>query len=201
MEPIINHFTDNDLYTFTCQYYILKTYPRAEVEYTFYDRNHQVYPKGFDKLLREQLDHLAEVTITDEEIEFMKTRCVYLPLWYFTFLRGYRFRPGEVTISQDAEGHLEISVRGKWFSTIMWEMPILSCISELMHGLRGDFERYDAAHEEAKARAKTERIFSSGLVLGEDGDRVRAQVLALAKRLAHGLLEVHERHDSTPSEL
>ena len=34
MKPIINHFTDNDLYTFTCQYYILKTYPRAEVEYT-----------------------------------------------------------------------------------------------------------------------------------------------------------------------
>ena len=53
MKPIINHFTDNDLYTFTCQYYILKTYPRAEVEYTFYDRNHQVYPQGFDKLLRE----------------------------------------------------------------------------------------------------------------------------------------------------
>ena len=94
MKPIINHFTDNDLYTFTCQYYILKTYPRAEVEYTFYDRNHQVYPKGFDKLLREQIDHLAEVVITDGEIEFMKTRCVFLPLWYFTFLRGFRFRPG-----------------------------------------------------------------------------------------------------------
>ena len=31
MKPIITHFTDNDLYTFTCQYYILKTYPRAEV--------------------------------------------------------------------------------------------------------------------------------------------------------------------------
>ncbi|MBR6875157.1 MAG: nicotinate phosphoribosyltransferase, partial [Bacteroidales bacterium] len=173
MKPIINHFTDNDLYTFTCQYYILKTYPRAEVEYTFYDRNHQVYPQGFDTLLREQIDHLAEVVITDEEIEFMKTRCVFLPLWYFTFLRGFRFRPGEVTIRQDEEGHLDINVRGKWFSTIMWEMPILSCISELMHGLRGDFERYDAAAEEAKARAKTERIFGSGLVLGDMGTRRR----------------------------
>ena len=52
MEPIIKHFTDNDLYTFTCQYYILETYPRAEVEYTFYDRNGQIYPAGFDRLLR-----------------------------------------------------------------------------------------------------------------------------------------------------
>lgn len=39
MEPVITHFTDNDLYTFTCQYYILEKYPRAEVEYSFFDRN------------------------------------------------------------------------------------------------------------------------------------------------------------------
>ena len=51
MEPIIRHFTDNDLYTFTCQYYILETYPPAEVEYTFYDRNREVYPQGFAQTL------------------------------------------------------------------------------------------------------------------------------------------------------
>ena len=39
MKQIINHFTDNDLYTFSCQYYIMQQYPRAEVEYTFIDRN------------------------------------------------------------------------------------------------------------------------------------------------------------------
>lgn len=53
MEQIIKHFTDNDAYTFTCQYYILKTYPRAEVEYKFFDRNHTKYPKGFADLLQE----------------------------------------------------------------------------------------------------------------------------------------------------
>ena len=176
MKPIITHFTDNDLYTFTCQYYILETYPRAEVEYTFFDRNHQVYPEGFAKLLREQLDHLAEVVITDEEVEFLKNKCIFLPLWYFTFLRGYRFNPGEVSIEQDAEGHLEISVHGKWFSTIMWEMPILSCISELMHSLRGDFERYDAALEEQRARDKSVAIFGGGLTLGDMGTRRRFSI-------------------------
>ncbi len=50
MRPIIEHFTDNDLYTFSCQYYILETYPRAEVEYRFFDRNGTVYPKGFAEL-------------------------------------------------------------------------------------------------------------------------------------------------------
>ncbi|MBR6269428.1 MAG: nicotinate phosphoribosyltransferase [Bacteroidales bacterium] len=173
MQQLIKHFTDNDLYTFTCQYYILKQYPRAEVEYTFFDRNHEKFPEGFAALLQEQVNYMKDVVITDEEVEFMASRCVWLPLWYFTFLRGYRFKPKEVTISQDAEGYLDIKVRGKWFSTIMWEMPLLSAISELMHILRGDIERYDAALEEKRARDKMVQILENGLVLGDMGTRRR----------------------------
>ena len=173
MKPVVNHFTDNDLYTFTCQYYILETYPRAEVEYTFYDRNRQKYPEGFAALLQEQVNHMKDVVVTDAEIDFMKSRCQFLPQWYFTFLRGYRFHPGEVSVNQDKDGFLDISVKGKWFSTIMWEMPLLSCISELMHSLNGDLDRYDAGLEEKRARAKTERIFGGGLVLGDMGTRRR----------------------------
>ena len=173
MKPIITHFTDNDLYTFTCQYYILETYPRAEVEYSFFDRNGTVYPAGFAAMLQEQIDHMAEVVITQEEVEYMRDSCYFLPLWYFTFLKGYRFNPREVRISQDEEGHLDISVRGKWFSTIMWEMPILSCISELMHMLRGDIDRYDAALEERRAHDKAVQIFANGLVFGDMGTRRR----------------------------
>ena len=173
MQQLIKHFTDNDLYTFTCQYYILKQYPRAEVEYTFFDRNHEKFPEGFAALLQEQVNYMKDVVITDEEVEFMASRCVWLPLWYFTFLRGYRFKPKEVTISQDAEGYLDIKVRGKWFSTIMWEMPLLSAISELMHILRGDIERYDAVLEEKRARDKMVQILENGLVLGDMGTRRR----------------------------
>ena len=72
MKQIINHFTDNDLYTFTCQYYILQKYPRAEVEYTFFDRNKTKYPIGFDEILQEQMNGMANVVITEEEIEFIK---------------------------------------------------------------------------------------------------------------------------------
>ena len=173
MRPIVNHFTDNDLYTFTCQYYILETYPRAEVEYSFFDRNHQKYPAGFAALLQEQVDHMKDVVITDEEVEYMKNKCIFLPLWYFTFLKGYRFNPKEVTISQDEEGYLDIKVKGKWFSTIMWEMPLLSSISEIMHELRGDLAKYNPALEEQRSREKMEKIFGSGLVLGDMGTRRR----------------------------
>ena len=173
MRQIITHFTDNDLYTFTCQYYVMKTYPRAEVEYSFIDRNKRCYPVGFAQMLQEQVDMMKNVIITEEEICYMRDKCVYLPLWYFTYLRGYRFNPREVSISQDEEGHLEITVQGKWFSTIMWEMPLLSIISELIHTLNGDLERYDATLEEQRAKEKSEQIFSAGLILGDMGTRRR----------------------------
>lgn len=173
MRQIITHLTDNDAYTFSCQYYVLQTYPRAEVEYTFFDRNGTRYPEGFAQMLQEQVDGMRNVVITEEEIAFMERKMYYLPLWYFTFLRGYRFNPGEVSISQDAEGRLDITVRGKWYSAIMWEMPILSTVSELMHELRGDLARYNQEKERERAVAKTRQILEGGLVLGDMGTRRR----------------------------
>ena len=194
MDYILRHFTDNDLYTFTCQYYILEKYPRAEVEYSFFDRNSTKYPAGFADALREQLDHMREVVITDEEIEFMTKKCIYLPLWYFTFLRGYRFNPSELNISQDEEGHLDIKIKGKWFSTIMWEMPILSCISELSHILNGDSEKYNLEAEQAKARNKSIQILENGLKLGDMGTRRRFSY-AHQDMVIKTMMEVYESRE------
>ena len=173
MEQIIKHFTDNDAYSFTVQYYILKTYPRAEVEYKFFDRNNTKYPKGFDKLLQEQINYMKDVVITNDEIEFMIKKMYYLPLWYFTFLKGYRFNPNEVTINQDKEGYLDISIKGKWFSTIMWEMPILSCISELIHTINGDIKKYDEEEEYKKSYGKMCLALEKGLTISDMGTRRR----------------------------
>lgn len=174
MKAIVNHFTDNDLYTFTCMYYILQKYPRAEVAYQFFDRNHTKYPQGFDTLLREQLQHMEEVVITEEEIAFMTKSFPFLPYWFINvFLRGYRFNPNELAIAQDEEGHLSISVQGRWWSAIMWEMPILATISELMHTLNGDAGKYQAEHEYEKSYQKGRAIWENGLTLGDMGTRRR----------------------------
>lgn len=173
MNPIIQHFTDNDAYTFSCQYYVMQTYPRAEVEYTFFDRNNTIYPAGFASLLQQQVNLMRQVVITEEEVSFMRQKMYYLPEWYFTFLRGYRFDPAEVHISQDETLHLHITVRGKWYSTIMWEVPLLSMVSELMHTHLGNIDSYQADRERLRAKQKAAKIFSHGLVLGDMGTRRR----------------------------
>jgi len=173
MRQIVTKFTDNDLYTYTCQYYILHTYPRAEVRYSFFDRNNTKYPKGFGDLLQEQINGMKDVVITDEEIAFMKEKIYFLPEWYFTFLKGYRFDPSEVHIFQDLSGYLSITIEGKWYSTIMWEMPILSTISELMHIINGDIEKYDTKKECEKAYDKGMKALEGGLLLSDMGTRRR----------------------------
>lgn len=173
MKQIVTKFTDNDLYTFTCQYYILQTYPRAEVRYSFFDRNHTRYPKGFGELLQEQINGMKDVVITDEEIEFMKRRIYFLPEWYYNFLRGFRFNPSEVHIFQDLEGYLSIMIEGKWYSTIMWEMPILSTISELMHIINGDIEKVDMDSVYRDAYTKGTKAFRNGLLLSDMSTRRR----------------------------
>lgn len=173
MKQIVTHFTDNDLYTLTCQYYILQTYPRAEVRYSFFDRNHTKYPQGFGELLQEQLNGMKDVIITDEEIEFMKRKIYFLPDWYYNFLRGYRFNPSEVHISQDLSGYLSIMIEGKWWSTIMWEMPILSTISELMHIVNKELSAVDMEKVYQDSYEKGVKAFTNGLVLSDMSTRRR----------------------------
>lgn len=173
MKQIINYLTDNDLYSFTVQYYILMQYPHAEVKYAFFDRNKHKYPKGFAELLQEQVNGMVNIKITEKEINFMKEKCYFLPDWYFNFLRGYTFNPNEVKIFQDEEGYLDIEIEGKWWSTIMWEMPLLSTISELSHILNDDIKKIDLSQEYVRAYDKATMLLTNGVKVADMGTRRR----------------------------
>ena len=91
MKQIISHFTDDDLYKFTMCCAVIDNFPRARVKYSFTDRAGLVYPEGFADRLTEQIIMLENLAITDEEIDFMKRRCAYIPHWFYNYLKGYRF--------------------------------------------------------------------------------------------------------------
>ena len=126
MRQIINHFTDDDLYKFTMCCAVIDNYPRAWVKYEFNDRDNTVYPKGFADLVMEQVGYLEKLTITDEEIAFMRRRCYYLPDWFYIYLRGFRFSRKWVHAWQDEDGHLHIEFEGVWAETILLEVKVLA---------------------------------------------------------------------------
>lgn len=174
MRQIINHFTDDDLYKFTMCCAVIDNYPRAQVKYTFVDRNNTVYPAGFAEALEEQVAMLENIVITDEEIAFMKRKCYYLPFWFYDYLKGFRYDRRRVRVSQDAEGHLAVAFEGSWCDTILLEVKVLAIISELYYMMTGSDSRMDMESFRARSAEKARRLIEAGCQFSDFGTRRRA---------------------------
>ena len=174
MKQIITHFTDDDLYKFTMCCAVIDNFPRAQVKYTFTDRDDTVYPEGFAQELTEQIAALESVVITEEEIDFMRRRCNYIPGWFYTYLKGYRFNSRCVKAWQDGEGHLHVDIEGSWADTILFEVKILAIISELYYILTGQDRRFDYEAYYEKSYGKGRRLLEAGCIYSDFGTRRRA---------------------------
>lgn len=178
MDAIINHFTDDDLYKFTMACAVIDNFPRTQVRYEFTDRDNRVYPPGFDAALREQLRMLESLRITDEEVDFMRRRCNYIPDWFYSFLRGYRYDSRQVSVSQDSDGHLHVSIEGQWAQTILFEVKILAIISELYFRMTGDDCNFDYNEFRAATAGRGRRLVEAGCSFSDFGTRRRASFKA-----------------------
>ena len=174
MRQIITHFTDDDLYKFTMCCAVIDNYPRAQVKYTFIDRDATVYPPRFAEELRAQVKMLESVVITDEEIEFMKRRCPYIPFWFYNFLKGFRYNSEWVHIAQDSEGHLSIEIEGCWSNTILLEVKLLAIVSELYYMMTGEESCIDLDDYYHRSYHKAARMIEAGCIFSDFGTRRRA---------------------------
>ena len=173
MEPIITHFTDDDLYKFTMCCAVIDNWPRAIVRYRFTDRDNHVYPQGFADALEEQIKMLERLVITDEEIDFMKRRCPYIPHWFYSYLKGFRYDSRWVTVNQDAEGHLSLEIEGVWSSVILLEVKLLAIISELNYIMSGEENNVNYDEYFDRTFEKSRRLIDAGCYFTEFGTRRR----------------------------
>lgn len=128
----VQSILDNDFYKFTMQCGVVKLFPSEKARYSFINRGKHDFPAGFDAKLREAVDAMSNLKLTTEEHEYLKKTCPYLNAAYLDFLKGYTYDPAEVTISQSFN-ELIVTVEGYWYRTILWEVPLLSLISELYY--------------------------------------------------------------------
>lgn len=178
MRQIITHFTDDDLYKMSMCCAVIDNFPRAQVKYEFVDRNHTVYPEGFADELNRQVEALEGVVITDEEVDFMRRKCYYIPEWFYRYLRGFRFSRHWVKAWQDDEGYLHIEFEGNWSDTILLEVKVLAIISELYYIMTGQTDKLDYEVCYKKSYAKAERLLDAGCIYSDFGTRRRASLEA-----------------------
>ncbi|MDE6341900.1 MAG: nicotinate phosphoribosyltransferase, partial [Muribaculaceae bacterium] len=178
MHQIIQHFTDDDLYKFTMCCAVIDNYPRTRVRYKFIDRNNTVYPAGFADELRRQIAALESLAVTDDEIDFLRRRCSYIPAWFSTFLKGYRYDSRWVRVEQDSEGHLSIEFEGNWSDTILLEVKVLAIVSELYYEMTGEALALDYDSFRTRSEEKAERLIKAGCTFADMGTRRRASFRA-----------------------
>ena len=79
----------------------------------------------------------ANLALSSDERFWIEQTCPYLKRDYLDYLQRYRFRPEQVNITFDPlpgdfnRGHINIVADGLWVETIMWEVPLMACLSEL----------------------------------------------------------------------
>lgn len=152
---IVQDFTDNDLYKFTSMNAIQKKFPDAEVVYRFVDRGGTVFPEGFAVALEKEVQAMKNLVLSDEAECFMRRKCYYFDSVFFDLLKGFRFNPSEVCIRQEG-GRLEVEIRGLWYRTVLWEVPLMAIISELYFRMTGQQPQDTEGRAIAKARRFTE---------------------------------------------
>ena len=165
---IIKQFTDNDLYKFTTMYAVQKLYPNVVVKYQFFNRDDTPFPEGFAHILRQEVNSMSSLSLTTEEKNYIEKRCYFFDPVFIDLLKGFRYDPSEVQISQEG-GRLSLSIEGYWYRTVLWEVPLLSLISELYFKLA----EVQPVEVEERAKAKAIAFKEIGAKYSEFGSRRR----------------------------
>lgn len=131
---MIRGMLDNDQYKFTMQQALLKLgFGSVPVVYKFKCRDKEIdFSHCYDDICR-QIINLQDLSIHPTEVDYMRS-LRYFSDEYLSFLKQFRFDPDYVTVSiDDKTGELDVAIKGPWFHTILFEVPILAIISQSYH--------------------------------------------------------------------
>ena len=120
--------------------------------YRFVNRGNTSFPPGFADALKKEVEAMAGVVLSKENEKCMRAKCYYFDSVFFDLLKGFRFNPAEVKVSQEG-GKLDVEIRGLWYRTVLWEVPLMAMISELYFRMTGQVARDLERNATEKARA------------------------------------------------
>ena len=131
--PVLHSLLDTDAYKLHMQQAVFHRYGDVHVAAEFRCRGDDLLGIYADAI-REQVESMRDLRLRDDEYRWLST----LPFFrqdYLNWLRDFRYDPSQVTVSND-NGKLNIRLTGPWREAIMWEVPLLAVISELVHRYR-----------------------------------------------------------------
>lgn len=130
---MFNSILDNDQYKFMMQQGALKLgYASVPVEYKFVCRTEDIDFYHMVPIISEKINALCNLELTKDEYDYLRSKRYYHSE-YLMFLKQFRFDQSYIHIElvpTENCYNLELRIRGPWFHTILFEVPLLSIISE-----------------------------------------------------------------------
>ncbi len=140
---IIDSLLDTDLYKFTMQQCVLHQFPGAQVQYRFKCRTPNINLRPFLDEINAEIDHLCELHFTDEELAYLGG-LRFIKSDYVDFLSLFHLKRNYIQVveSDDYPCGIDISIKGPWLHTILFEIPVLAIVNEVyFRRLYGDLDK------------------------------------------------------------
>lgn len=107
----------------------LHQFPWVDVEYDFKCRNKVDWDHKHLLKIKKEVEHFCSLKFTEEELDYLSS-IRFFKKSYIDFLKLYQPDISHITVDLK-DGELCVSVKGPWFLTIYFEVPILAIINEV----------------------------------------------------------------------
>jgi nicotinate phosphoribosyltransferase len=154
---IIQSLLDTDLYKFTMMQVVLHHFPGAHVEYRFKCRNPDVDLIPYVDEIRDEVRALCKLRFRPDELAYLRS-WRFLKSDYVDLLGLFKLDERFIAIEplKGPDREIDITIKGPWLHTILFEVPVLAIVSEIF--FRNTQRNADLAEGRQRLRAKIRDI-------------------------------------------
>jgi nicotinic acid phosphoribosyltransferase len=116
----------------------MEHYPSYVARYCFTNRRKtDKFSKAAFEWIQEEISRMESLRLKPDERQWLEKRCPFFKPAYLDFLENFRFKPSqqiEISFQPSTEdpnwGDIKLDIVGLWIETILYEVPIMSLISQ-----------------------------------------------------------------------
>ncbi|NJC48951.1 UNVERIFIED_ORG: nicotinate phosphoribosyltransferase [Xanthomonas campestris] len=170
---IIHSLLDTDLYKFTMMQAVLHQHPAAQVDYRFKCRTPGVDLARFIDEISREIDALCRLRLREDEVAYLRGLRFIKPdfadfLALFHLDRKYL----QLSASTTHPGEIELTIRGPWLHTILFEVPLLAIINEVWFRNTSEPD-YEEGRRRLREKVSSLRSMPAGCKIADYGTRRR----------------------------
>jgi nicotinate phosphoribosyltransferase len=128
---IITSLLDTDLYKFSMMQVVLHHFPAAQVEYRYKCRTPNINLSAYLDEIRAEIHALCELRFTEAELAYLNG-LRFIKSDFVDFLGLFHLPEKCIHVGEGAvAGEIDITVKGPWLHTILFEIPVLAIVNEV----------------------------------------------------------------------